>query len=114
MRIWRAFWGFLRCMKTPCEAQKSAKRAMRACKQRVNEGKPAVWRKANRHHAPLGEGTDEPATNRYPIGTKTATTARKNPAQRRPRGSTVQPGGGWITAKRQAVPRATDADLPTS
>src|SRR3954452_16669395 len=42
----------------------------------------------------LDEGTDEPATNRYPIGTKTATTARKTPAQSRPRGSTVQPGVG--------------------
>ena len=32
-----------------------------------------------------------PDINGYQIGTKTATTARKNPAQRRPRGSTVQP-----------------------
>ena len=67
MLIWRAFWGFLRCRKTQCEAQKSAKRAMRACKQRVSEGNPQCGSKNESPPRTLGEGTDgnEPIPNRY-------------------------------------------------
>src|SRR3954467_5242171 len=68
MLIWRAFWGFLRCRKTQCEAQKSAKRAMRACKQRVNEENLQCGSKriATTHPRRGNRRTgNEPIPNRY-------------------------------------------------